>query len=423
MINFYNLIEEQESSYVSTIDIIVEESYAFKLDEMSIITESNDSGNVFKRLWNRFIQWIKNIWVKIKNFFKKLFGKNIDEVPITSEDIVNKRKSDIEKIIQKYISEKEFDDNSESISQYIDTIKYDVSTLKDIKLYKYDIRSFINRNGIKENDDDKKFLTIPKDIYEDAVYCATLSLISRVPYSRHTGLSDINIVTFDGEDLPDLENILMNKIVGLRIVDKVIILMNDIANAENIDDALSNENNALALKKIEYYLENKENSKGIVLSNYTKNMYFYDNMKSLPNAFTFPILNMGNCYVVKLNTLMYKYIYEYLYSKIKPIEKIKTMVKEPKLINDDKTRVVIKKLYDYFRLLVQGITNELNNIRNTVTLSYDIKVSNQFIEEIKYYIEEEKKYKIVHNDGTTYNENIQLVELISKKITNEIMKL
>ena len=152
MIDFYNLIEEQESSYVSTIDIIVEELNAFKLDEMSIITESDNNGNIFKRLWNRFIRWIKNIWIKIKNFFRKILRKTDELEPeITDESIINKRNTDIGKIIQKYISEKHYDDIEYEISSTIDYVKYLDNELKRYKK----IGDYIEKMNNAKNNNDK----------------------------------------------------------------------------------------------------------------------------------------------------------------------------------------------------------------------------------------------------------------------------
>lgn len=415
MINFYNLIEENSIPYyTSPIDILLEESYAFKTDELSIITESGNE-NIFKKLWNRFITWVKNIWIKIKNFFKKLIGKETNEVPITSDDIVNKRESDIEKIVQKYITEEEFDRQKKAISQYKQFVKFDVSSLDKVKSYKDAIKDFISKANIKEDAEDKKLLCLPKDVYEDSIYSGTLSLISRIPYSRYTGLPEIN--TFDFSYVEDLEK----SVTGLDIIDGVVNLMNDISNATDIDDVLSNIDNKTILSNVRTYLKGNYTEPFVFKNAYREpiSLTSEDVGKEFFSGIKFPIMNMANCYLVRLNTLMYKYIFKYFYDKIKPIENIKAMAKNPKLLDDDNARPVIKSLYEYFRFLVQNITKQLNKIKSNLTFTYNFKVSSQYIEELKYYIESNKQEKL----DLGYNTDLNMVQLISKKITNEIMKL
>ena len=143
MINFYDLIEETNIlSYQELSESLTEENDVLESYMMNICMEEN-SDNIFKRLWNKFIRWIKNIWIKIKNFFRKILRKNDDLEPeITDESIVNKRKSDIGRIIQKYISEKHYNGIEFEIDRIIELTKYRLASERSLsmnlkKLYEY----------------------------------------------------------------------------------------------------------------------------------------------------------------------------------------------------------------------------------------------------------------------------------------------
>lgn len=404
MIDFYNLIEEQESSYVSTIEIIAEELNAFKLDEMSIITESDNNGNIFKRLWNKFIRWIKNIWIKIKNFFRKIFKKTDELEPeITDESIINKRKTDIGKIIQKYISEKHYDGIEYEINDIINLTKYRLSSERLLsmnlkKLYEY--YNAVFNHPIPEK---MKIKGIPSKEYAEALEVEVYGAISVKP-----------LVTYYSPDIYSYINI--QEAYGYYIS---ILGINFIENSVQIIEYISQNK----------YTENKDFIDGCIADISTlvnNNLNTKRTAQCIPkqiNSFQPKNIYLSSVYhikyklYVKYNNLFYKFITKYYDGILEKLNKIKDFDNRLKENTDGSISYIndiVKVLMQFYNIIFKQITDNIAYLTKNLTLKYESKFYETCIKEIDEYNNKSKQGRYVDDN--------RILRPTAKKIVAEYLK-
>lgn len=406
MINFYELIEEQESSYVSTIDIIVEELNAFKLDEMSIITESDNNGNIFKRLWNKFIRWIKNIWIKIKNFFRKILRKTDELEPeITDESIVNKRNTDIGKIIQKYISEKHYDGIEYEIDKIIELTKYRLSSepLLSMNLKKlYEYYNMLFNHPIPEK---MMIKGIPSKEYAESLEIEVYGAISVKP-----------LVSYHSPDIYSYTDIqeafgYYSSILGINFIENSLQIIEYISqnkyteNKDFIDGCITDistlVNNNLNTKRTVQCIPEQ------ISSFQPKNIYLSS------------VYHIKYKLYVKYNNLFYKFItnfYDVILEKMNKIKDFDNKLKENAdgavsymNIND-----IVKVLMQFYNIIFKQITDNIAYLTKNLTLKYESKFYETAIKEIDEYNNKSKQGRYVDDN--------RILKPTAKKIVAEYLK-
>lgn len=407
MIDFYNLIGEQESSYVSTIDIIVEELNTFKLDEMSIITESDNNGNIFKRLWNKFIHWIKNIWIKIKNFFRKILRKNDDLEPeITDESIVNKRESDIGKIIQKYISENHYDAIEFEISRIIDLTKYRLSSEESLSMNLKKLYEYYNTVFNQPIPEKMKIKGIPSKEYAEALEVEVYGAISiKSDISNPPPASGIYSYTNIQEAFG-----YYNSILGSNFIEDSVQIIEYISqnkyteNKDWIDGCITDIstmiNNNLNTKRDVHYIPRID--------------YFHSK-----NIFQSSIDHIKYKLYVKYNNLFYKFITKYYDGILEKMNKIKDFDNKLKENADGSISYmniddIVKVLMQFYNIIFKQITDNTAYLTKNLTLKYESKFYETSIKEIDEYNNKSKQ-------GVYVDDN-RILKPTAKKIVAEYLK-
>ena len=406
MINFYDLIEEtnilscQELSESLTEENDVLESYM-----MNICMEEN-SDNIFKKIWNKFIHWVKNIWIKIKNFFRKILGKNDDFEPeITDESIVNKRESDIGKIIQKYISEKHYDDIEFEIDRINDLTKYRLSSEESLsmnlkKLYEY--YNTVFNHPIPEK---MKIKGMPSKEYAEAleveVYGA-ISLKSEVSYSPPKIYSYTDIQKAFGY---------YSSILGSNFIENSVQIIEYISqnkyteNKDWIDSCIDG---------ISTLVNNNLNTKRNIQCISERINYF-----RARNIYVSSIDHIKNKLYVKYNNLFYKFITKYYDGILEKMNKIKDFDNKLKENADGSVSYtnindIVKVLMQFYNIIFKQITDNIAYLTKNLTLKYESKFYETTIKEIDDYNSQSQQ-------GVYVDDN-RILKPTAKKIVAEYLK-
>lgn len=409
MINFYDLIEETNIlSFQELTESLTEENDVLESYMMNICMEEN-SDNIFKRLWNKFIRWIKNIWIKIKNFFRKILRKNDDFEPeITDESIVNKRKSDIGKIIQKYISEKHYDAIEFEIDRIIDLTKYRLSSEESLSMNLKKLYGYYNTVFNHPIPEKMKIKGIPSKEYAEAleveIYGA-ISLKSEISYYPPAS----GIYSYDNiqEAFGYYSSILGSNFIENSV--QIIEYISQNKYTENKDwidsciagiSALVNSN--LNTKRIHQCIPKRIN-------------YFQPK-----NIFLSSIDHIKYKLYVKYNNLFYKFITKYYDGILEKMNKIKDFDNKLKenadgTVSYTNINDIVKVLMQFYNIIFNQITDNIAYLTKNLTLKYESKFYETTIKEIDDY-----NSKAEH--GVYVNDN-RILKPTAKKIVTEYLKL